>query len=459
MVARRPASGKSTCFRLIKMLTESQAYDLANKILSYSKLPECQIFLWESEEAYVRFANNAITTSGFVERRTIAIQSTRDRKTGAVSLTEIDEPSLRAAVARSEEMASLASVNQEYVEPLGPQEYPKLNKFHEETAKARSPVMIPHIRAIIDGALEAKLNGAGFFTRSSGVSAVANKRGLFGFHASTNASLSTTVRKPDGTSSGWASQPSPRISDIDGAALAERAITKCLKWEKPKRLEPGKYAVVLEPAATADLVGFLTSNFSARDADEGRSFLAKKGGGTYLGEKLFPEIITLRSDPFEPRLSSNPWSGDLLPNQRVTWIEKGVVKNLAYGRYWAAKKNKHPVPEGDSGVLEGGSGSIDDLIRTTERGLLVTRFWYIREVNPQTLQLTGLTRDTIFLIENGKVTTPVMNFRFNESPVRLLQNVQQLGQPVPAEGAETSPTLAPPLRATEFTFTSISDAV
>jgi predicted Zn-dependent protease len=440
-------------------MTREQAHALTEKILSMSKFPECDVSITEWEEAYIRFANNGITTSGFVVQRSINIQSTRDRRTGSAAINDTDESALRAAVSRSEDMAAVAPENQEYIEPLGPQEYPKLDKFHEETAQARSPVMIPHIRTIIASAIKSNLQAAGFFTRSADASAIANKKGLFGFHTSTDSRLSTTIRKPDGTSSGWASQTAMKISDIDGAVLADRAVEKCLAWQKPKRLEPGKYTVVLEPTATADLVGPFSWQMGARDADEGRSFLSKQGGGTHLGEKLFPEIVTLRSDPFDARLPAMPFAGWQIPNRRIPWIEKGVVRNLEYDRYWAAKTSKQPTPRPSALVLEGSDASVEDLIRATDRGLLVTHFWYIRFLNPQTLQLTGLTRDGLFLIENGKVTTPVMNFRFNESPVRLLQNTKQLGRPVRAGGSEGGSMLAPPLRADEFNFASVSDAV
>jgi predicted Zn-dependent protease len=277
-----------------------------------------------------------------------------------------------------------------------------------------------------------------------------------GYHRSTYARLSTTVRTPDGTSSGWAERPSIRIREIAGAMLGESAIRKCLRWKNPRRLEPGKYTVVLESTAVGDLVGEM--DFASRGAEEGRTALSKGGGGTRLGEKLFPEIITLRSDPFGSKLPALPWSAGLIPNRPMTWVDKGVVRNLFYDRYWAAKTNHPPSPWPCSLVLDGSDASLDELIRSVDRGLLVTHFWYMFQVNPKTLQLTGLTRDGLFLIENGKIATSVMNFRFNESPIRMLQNTQRLGRPSRTRG-EGGEMIAAPLVATDFTFTSISDAV
>jgi hypothetical protein len=216
----------------------------------------------------------------------------------------------------------------------------------------------------------------------------------------------------------------------------------------------------------------------ARAAEEGRSFLSKPGGGTLAGEKLFPEFVTLRSDPFNRLYSALPWGGGGggfgggggggfggggasggLPAERMTWIENGVVKNLFYDRYWAAKAGKQPTPFPNRLVLEGGGKSLADLIAAVDRGLLVTRFWYIRVVNPQTMQVTGLTRDGVFLIEQGKVTAPVMNFRFNQSPVEMLKNTVAMGTPVRVRGGEGGGMIAPAIVVKDFSFTSISDAV
>jgi predicted Zn-dependent protease len=460
------------------MFTPEDARQLADKILSYSTFPECTVSLSATEESYTRFANNGITNAGLSERRLIVIESTRDSKTGVIRVDETGDNALRAAVKRSEELSALAPPNPEHVASLGPQKYPRIAAYNEETAHARSAQMIPHIRAVVEAAASKKLVSAGLFQRSQVTEAVATKAGLFGYHRSADSHMSTTVRYPDGSSSGWAGQPSARIRDIDGAALAAVAIEKAMKWRNPKRLEPGKYTVVLEPTASGDIVRLIIGGggggggargagggrfgggpFSARATEEGRTFLSKKGGGTLLGEKLFPDFITLRSDPFDPRHSAPPWSNDLLPNRPMAWIEKGVVKNLRYDRYWASRTGQEPTPDPGTLILDGGGASLDELIKGVERGLLVTHFWYIRFVNQQTVQHTGLTRDGLFLIEDGKITQPVMNFRFNESPVQLLKNAVKLGRPVRVRGLEGAQMIVPAIVAKDFSFTSVSDAV
>jgi predicted Zn-dependent protease len=455
------------------MLTKEQAQKITEKALSFSTFPECDISVTSSESAFIRFALNDVTTSGFTVEQSMSISSVRDGQSGSTRVDEFDDDALREAVKRTERLAMIAPPNPERVPPLEKQKYPELENYAASTAGARNLAMIPHIRAIIDGAKANNLAAAGFFERSAETAAIANKQGNFGYGRITDASLSATLRNAAGSSSGWASHPAVLIESIDGAAVAGTAIDKCLRWKEPKRLDPGKYTVVLEPTATGDLVQMMGFGMQARGAEEGRSFLSKPGGGTLAGEKLFPEFVTLRSDPFNPLYSSLPWgggggfgfggggggAGGGLPAERMAWIENGVVKNLFYDRYWAAKAGKQPTPFPNRLVLEGGGKSLSELIAAVDRGLLVTRFWYIRMVNPQTMQMTGLTRDGVFLIEQGKVTSPVMNFRFNQSPVEMLKNTVAMGTPVRVRGGEGQGMIAPAIVVKDFSFTSISDAV
>jgi predicted Zn-dependent protease len=450
------------------MLTRDEAHKLAQKVVGFSTFPECQVTITASEQAYTRFANNGITTASLNLRHNVAIVVTREGRTGSTGVNDLDDASLAAAVKKAEELAAISPPDPERLPAVGPQKYPATSDYDEHTARARAPEMIPHVKTVIDAAIQRKQVAAGLIERSHRVTAVANKSGLFGFHDASDSQMTTTIRMPDGSSSGWAGQPSMRLADIDSARLAATAGEKCLRWRNPQRLDPGNYTVVLEPTAAGDLVRLMAGAFSARNTEEGRTFLSKRGGGTLLGEKLFPEFVTFRSDPFDPRQPSSPWTGDLLPNSAITWIDKGVVANLAYDRYWAAKTGKQPTPGGGFGfgfggggslIMEGGTATVDDLIASVDRGLLITHFWYIRGVNFQTLQQTGLTRDGVFLIEKGKVTTPVMNFRFLESPVRLLKNTQRLGPALRVRGLEGGMMVAPALVATDFPLPSISDAV
>lgn len=441
------------------MLTREEALLLAEKALKLARFPECRVIIDNSEQAYTRFANNGITTAALGLRFTASVEVARDGSTGSASTNDMDEASLAAAVKRAEEIAAAAPANAEWMPDPGEQQFAETRDFDETTAAARSPEMIPHIKTVIDAARARKLVAAGLVERTHRITAIANKRGLRAFHRGADSGLTSTIRAADGSSSGWAGHPATRFSEIDSAQVAATAIEKCLRWKNPRRLDPGNYTVVLDATATGDLVRLMSNGFNARGAEEGRSFLSKRGGGTLLGEKLFPDFITLRSDPFDPRLPSAPWTGELRPTRPVAWIEKGVVKNLSYSAYWASKTGNAPTPTPGNTILEGSDIAQTELIASVKRGLLVTHFFYIRAVNPQTLQQTGLTRDGLFLIEDGKITDAVVNFRFNESPVRLLQNARMLGRSVRIRGLEGGIMIAPPLVADAFPFTSISDAV
>jgi predicted Zn-dependent protease len=445
------------------MLSKQDAKNLAGKVIGYSKLPDCAVNIDASDTVFIRFANNGITTSGYKVEHSVSITATtEDNRSGSASVSEWDDAALRRGVELAESMARISQPNPEAVPALGPQKYPELENFEAGTANSRGDSLIGHIKAIVEGCKSRKLTGAGFIQKSANWTAVANKRGLFGYHRFTDANLTGTVRNADGTSSGWASQVSTSIEDLDGEAAGRIAIDKCVSGEKKRRLEPGKYTVILEPAAVSDLVGYLGGGFGARGAEQGQSFLSKKGGeagATRLGEKIFPEHITLRSVPFDPRLAALPWGPSLLPNEGMTWIDKGVVRNLYYDRFWAEKAGRKPTPYPGNLLLEGQEHSLEDLIKAAGKAVLVTRLWYIRMLQPQSLQVTGLTRDGVFLVENGKISDPVMNFRWNESPVRVLENTKMMTRPGRAQGAEAGSSLVPALMAADFNFASISDAV
>jgi predicted Zn-dependent protease len=444
------------------MQTKEEAHKLIEKTLSYSRLPECEVQLQSAETVFIRFANNGITTSGYQITQQVSITAkTEDKRSGNSVVSQWTDDALRQGVLQAEDLARISQPDPEHVPALGPQNYPELHNFDSFTASARGDRMIPHVKEIIEAARSHQLTAAGFITRTASAVAAGNKAGLFGFTTYTDSSLTNTMRNGAGTSSGWANQVSTSLKDLDGGVIATRSTDKCVRGANQRKLDPGKYTVILEPAAVSDLIGYFGFGIDARSAEQGQSFLSKKGheGETLVGEKLFPEYITLRSDPFNPKLSARPWSDSLLPNESLPWIDRGVMKNMYWDRFWAEKAKKKPTPTPVNLTLDGQNNSLDDLIKSAGRALLVTRVYYVRMLQPQTLQLTGLTRDGVFLVENGKVTDPVTNFRWNESPVRVLQNTQKLTTPIPVLGAEAGPSFAPALLATDFNFASISDAV
>ena len=292
---------------------------------------------------------------------------------------------------------------------------------------------------------------------------MATSKGLFAYTRSTRVNFTTTVRTADGTGSGWAGTGVHDWDDLDTAALGARAIEKAEMSRDARAVEPGRWTVILEPTAVGNLVGLMLNSLNARSADEGRSFFSKAGGGNKIGEQFIDSRVTIHSDPGDPRLFSAPFNGGGLPNRRTVWVENGVLKNLVYDRYWAAQKQMDPTGFVNGYYMTGGNASMDEMIRSTERGLLVTRFWYIRGVDPRTILFTGLTRDGTFLIENGRISHPVKNLRYNESPIFMLNNVEMMGEPVRVSSSESgglAPAVwVPPIKARDFTFTSLSDAV
>ncbi|QJD97476.1 TldD/PmbA family protein [Mucilaginibacter robiniae] len=443
------------------LLTQEEARALMQKALSFSKADECEININGGDTSNIRYARNAVSTSGSINRTSLVVSSAFGKKLGVATINEYDDASLRKVVERSEELAKLAPENPEYVPFLGPQTYaPQSKTFVPETAALNPKLRADMVQQSLQVAKDDNLTAAGYLENSTGFSAMLNSHGLFAYNTATDISFSVTMRTADGKGSGYSTKSYNDVSKMDTLALTKTAAQKASRSATAKALEPGKYTVILEPAAGIVLLEQLYGNLDARSADEGRSFLSKPGGKTRLGEKLVDERVNIYSDPSNPDLPTNSWNGDGRPQGRVNWIEKGVVKNFSYSRYWAQKKGVPAIPGPDGIIMEGGTQSLEDLIKGTEKGILVTRLWYIREVDPQTLLYTGLTRDGTFYIENGQIKFPVKNFRFNESPVIMLNNLEALGKTERTVSGESfQSALIPPMKIRDFTFSSLSDAV
>ena len=444
------------------IISREDAQALMKKALGFSKADECEINLNGSDGGNIRYARNAVSTSGYISQTTMAISSAFGKRLGIVTLNEYDDASIEKAVRLSEELAHLAPENPEYVSFMGPQTYapdnPKLfdEKTHSMTPKQRTDMVEQSLKVAKDN----KLTAAGFLQNQGSFASIMNSHGLFAYNTYSDINFSITMRTEDSQGSGYATRDFEDFNDMDTLKLTQVAAKKASGSVNAKAIEPGKYTVILEPAAGIVLLEQLYGGLDARSADEGRSFLSKAGGGTKLGEKLVDERVNIYSDPQDPRLPNSVWAGDGRPQEKVSWIEKGVLKNLQYSRYWAQKKGVKAVPSPGSVIMEGGDASLEELIKGTEKGILVTRMWYIRPVDPQTLLYTGLTRDGTFYIENGQIKFPIKNMRFNESPVIMLNNVEALGKPERSISVESYRSyLIPPMKIKEFTFSSLSDAV
>lgn len=435
-------------------LDEREARALIEKVLGRSSAEHCDVSISGSRNGNVRFARNTVTTSGVTEDTSLRVTSSYGKQSGSASANTFDDETIASVVTRSEELARLMPEDPEWMPPLGPQEYSPTTEWFEPTARFGAAERAAAAAGSVLPSREQKLVTAGFLAHSDGWSAQGNSAGLFGWRRSSGIDFSVTSRSEDGTGSGYAGRDENDASRLDADAASRIAMEKAEASRSPRAWEPGKYTVVLEPHASVELIRNMMFSMDLRRAEEGRSFLAAPGGKTRLGEQLLDPRITIVSDPADPRAPSSPWSGDGLPRKRTVWFDKGVVSNLACSRYWAEKTGREPLPGPGRIQMEGGSATLEELIRGTERGVLVTRMWYIRSVDPQTLLYTGLTRDGTFAIENGRIAHAIKNFRFNESPVTMLANVEELGTPLRREGS-----MIPPMRVKDFAFTSLSDAV
>ena len=442
------------------ILNKEQAQALLKKVLSYSKADECEVNLNGSDNGNIRYARNSVSTSGGISQNSLVVSSAFGKKLGVATINEFDDASLKKVVSRAEELAKLAPENPEYVPFMGPQAFKESATYVESTAaitpKERADAVAESLKISKDN----KLTAAGFLENSTGFAAMMNSKGLFAYNTATNVNFNVTLRTEDGKGSGYATKAFNDFSQLDVKSATKVAADKATRSVTAKAIEPGKYTVILEPAAALVLLENMFFGMDARQADEGRSFMSKPGGATKLGEKLVDERVNIYSDPFNAQLPTSTWNGDGRPQEKVQWLDKGVVKNLYYSRYWAEKKGVKAIPAPDALIMEGTNESLEDLIKSTEKGILVTRLWYIRTVDPQTVLLTGLTRDGTFYIENGKIKFPVKNFRFNESPIIMLNNLEALGKPERTVSGESGTNaLIPPMKIRDFTFSSLSDAV
>jgi len=443
------------------IISESEAKQITAKVLALSKADSCVVSVSGHEHGDLRFALNSPTTSGFQDDLSLSITSNFGRRSGSVSINQIDDGSIAAAVKKSEEIARLAPENPEFVPPLGKQTYVKGGGFYASTAGADPGKLASLCRPVLKEAMAREVTSAGYLRAGAEFSAMATSNGLFVYDKETGVDFTVTARTPNGTGSGWAGKYYHDLKRLDTALLGATAVKKCLQSKQPVALDPGKYTVILESSAVCDLVGWMVFGMDARQADEGRNFLTKKGGGNKLGEKLLGDQVTIFSDPNHDLAPGKIYSDDGLPARKRVWVENGAVKDLHYSRYWAEKSSREPVPSPTNLVMLGGRTSIEEMIRDTKKGILVTRLWYIRTVDPRTLLLTGLTRDGTFLIENGKISKAVKNFRFNESPLAMLSNIVAMGPSERARGSEIeeASVSVPPLLAKDITFSSLSDAV
>jgi PmbA protein len=462
------------------MLSKEEAADIFERIKKHSSADEVEVLFYSGQSALTRFANNVIHQNVAEANDGVSVRTSFGGRTARASTNKLDDDSLKRVVRASEDLAKVQHPDPDLLPMPDPQERdrashdafsPPPSRYFAETAAITPGLRAEAVGKIVAVADRHKLTTAGIFSNSEFVEGIFNSRGLSDWHTQTSAEISITMLAGD--SSGWQKANSPDVRNLDPLALAETAARKAIDSAAPREIAPGKYTVILEPAAVLDIVGFMFWDFGGQAILDERSFLNNR-----IGTQLFGENVNIIDDVAHPLQSGAPFDGEGMRRQRVSLVENGIVKRVVYARGTAERMKKSaalkvgPIaPTGHGFPLPNEMGempsnivlsapsqpqTLEQMISSTDRGILVTRLWYIREVDPYEKILTGMTRDGTFLIENGKVRAGVRNFRFNESLIHMLSNVEAMGTPVRASGEESFDMVVPAMKVWDFNFTEVT---
>jgi PmbA protein len=464
------------------MLSKEEAGDIFDRIRKYSTADEIEALFYGGHSALTRFANNVIHQNVAEENYGISVRTAFGGRTARASTNKLDEESLKRVVRASEDLAKVQHPDPDLLPMPDPQERDRASqsvvyvappsRYCAETAAITPEMRAEGVARIVRVADQHKLTTAGIFSNSEFVEGIFNSRGLNDWHTQTSAEISITMLAGD--SSGWQKANSPDVRKLNPLPLAETAACKAVESAAPREIQAGKYTVILEPAAVLDIVGFMFWDFGGQAILDERSFLNNR-----IGTQLFGENVNIWDDVAHPLQSGAPFDGEGMRRQHVHLVKNGVVERVVYARGTAERMKKSeyaskvgpieptghgfPLPneigEMPINIVFGQSTNpetVEQMIASTERGVLVTRLWYIREVDPYEKILTGMTRDGTFLIENGKLHAGVRNFRFNESLIHMLSNVEAMGAPVRASGEESFDMVVPAMKIKDFNFTEVT---
>jgi len=457
-------------------LTKSRAEEIFGQLTTFTEADELEVLIAGGSSALTRFANNTIHQNVAEENYVVSVRTVIDRKTARATTNKLDKDSLRRVVKSAEAITRVQQPDPDLLPVTFPfaGERQSPQRYFEQTAALTPEDRAEAVERMVAVGKKNNLTAAGIFSSSQSAEAILNSRGLSQYHAQTSSEISITMLAGD--SSGWQKANSPDVQNLNALELAEIAARKARDSAGPREIAPGKYTVILEPAAVLDLVGFMFFDFGGLAILDQRSFLTNR-----VGTKVFGGNITIRDDVYHPLQSGAPFDGEGERRQRVELVKDGVVENLVYARATAEKmkKSEHsskvgriaptghgfPLPneigEAPMNIVfdagpEQSRRSVDEMIASTEKGILVTRCWYIREVDPYEKILTGMTRDGTFYVENGRLQYGIRNFRFNESLIHMLSSVELMGTPVRASGEESFDMVVPPMRVRGFNFTEVT---
>ncbi len=455
---RRTAAGSAVAEAHLP--SDAEVHHLAERVLGFSDADETEVHIDFVADALTRFANNTIHQNVAERTLSVSVRTVFDGRTARATTNKTDDDSLRRAVAASAALARSQPRNPDLLPMPGPQKYAKVARYFPATAAASPQDRAITVARVTELAEQNKQTAAGIFSTGASLTAMVNSKGLFASYRQSRAEFSVTILEQD--SSGWAKASAPDRDQLDPEALAQRASKKAAASRRPKEVEPGRWTVILEPAAVLDLVGFLFYDFAGTAVLDQRSCFTNR-----LGKQVMGENVTIHDDVTHKLQSGPPFDGEGLPRQALLLVDHGVPRHLVYSRATAkkmkAKPTGHglPLPNQDGEapfnlVFAGGTTSLDTMIATTDRGILLTRLWYIREVDPYEKILTGMTRDGSFLVEKGKISTGIRNFRFNQNILEMLSNVGQMSPAVRAAGEESFEMVVPAMKVRDFHFTEVT---
>ena len=459
------------------MLTQDQAGDVFDRIRKVSSADEVEVYVSGGKFALTRFANNTIHQNVAEENAVISVRTVFDGRTARATTNKFDDESLRQVVRSSESLAKVQHPDTDLLAMPGEREAladgaSVPSRHFDETAAITPEIRAEGVRKIVGVADRYKLTTAGVFSSAESLEGIFNSRGLSRWHTQTSAEISITMLAED--SSGWQKANSPEVRKLDPLRLAEIAAQKAAESAHPREVSAGKYTVILEPAAVLDIVGFMFWDYSGMAILDQRSFLAGR-----IGTKLFGENITIWDDVTHPLQTGCPFDGEGVRRQRVGLVENGIVKRVVFARATAERMKRSEYRDSVGPIEATGHGfplpneigemplnivfapvndaqTVEEMIASTERGIFVTRLWYIREVEPFEKILTGMTRDGTFLVENGRVVSGLRNFRFNESLIHMLSNVEAMSTPARSSGEESFDMVVPAMKVRDFSFTEVT---
>ena len=436
------------------LVSEDQALELIETVIQQSEAEGVFVSLSANESALSRFSENQMTQNLSRTKFSLNITSYFGQRSASASTTELEPEAITETIRRSEELARIAPEDPEWVPLLEPQTYEQRTPAFDEQTATFSPLARGEIvQRVCALSRQAGVEGSGTLSTSAVLQAVGNSRGLRACDRGTNADFSFTARIEDGSS--WGQRTAFAVNQLPIESVTEQLIQRALSSRQPREVSPGKYPVVFDGAAFKELLGWVMWNLDARAADEGRSFMSHPDeAGNRLGEQLFSPLVQVQRNPAHPLLQFSTFFGDGLSNRYLEVIKDGIPQALSYSRYWAQQQDKEPTGAMYPVVMSGSDQTIADLIAQTERGILVNRAWYVRYVNPRTLEVTGMTRDGTFWIENGRIAYPIKNLRFNQCLPDMLRDVDALSS-VQRFGSSVIPGVS----VKKFNFSSVTDSV